>query len=53
MTNTDHVQGAPTGFCAIANRLAQPVGGWRAFNALGARRWLFRIGPPAAVVAAG
>lgn len=55
MTNTDYIQGVPqaTGLYAIANRLAQPIGEWRAFNASGARRWFFRIGLPEAAVAAG
>ena len=55
MTNTDQVQGVPpaTGLYAIADRLAQPIGEWRACNASGALRWFFRIGLPAAAFAAG
>jgi pimeloyl-ACP methyl ester carboxylesterase len=31
---------------AVADRLAQDPGGWRRFDAAGARRWFFRTGAP-------
>ena len=55
MTNTDQVQGVPpaTGLYAIADRLAQAISEWRAFDASGARRRFFRTGLPEAAAAAG
>jgi pimeloyl-ACP methyl ester carboxylesterase len=43
----------PLALYAIADRLAQPVGAWRPFDASGVRRWFFRTGqnePAAAAV---
>jgi pimeloyl-ACP methyl ester carboxylesterase len=37
----------PTALYAIADRLAQPPGAWKPFEASGARRWFFRTGTPA------
>jgi pimeloyl-ACP methyl ester carboxylesterase len=37
---------------AVADRLAQPIGGWRAFEASGARRLFFRTAHPDASAAA-
>jgi pimeloyl-ACP methyl ester carboxylesterase len=34
----------PLALYAIADRLAQPVGHWRPFDATGARRWFYRTG---------
>ncbi|MEO6363600.1 MAG: alpha/beta hydrolase [Caldimonas sp.] len=34
----------PLALYAVADRLAQPVGQWRPFEASGARRWFFRTG---------
>ena len=31
----------PTALYAVADRLAQPIGQWRPFEARGARRWFF------------
>jgi pimeloyl-ACP methyl ester carboxylesterase len=41
----------PLALFAVADRLAQPIGHWRPFDATGARRWFFRTGTaePAAV----
>jgi hypothetical protein len=36
----------PLALWAIADRLAQPQGQWKPFDAQGARRWFFR-NPPA------
>lgn len=33
----------PLALYAIADRLAQPAGGWRKFDPHGARRWFFRV----------
>ena len=38
----------PTALYAVADRLAQPIGAWKPFEASGARRWFFRTGAPAA-----
>ena len=43
----------PLALYATADRLAQPIGEWKSFDASGARRWFFRTGMPAAAVAAG
>lgn len=43
----------PLALYAIADRLAQPVGHWRAFDISGARRWFYRNGVAEAAVAAG
>ena len=43
----------PLALYAVADRLAQPIGGWRPFDASGARRWFFRTGLPDAVVNPG
>ena len=43
----------PLSLYAIADRLAQPVGAWRSFDASGARRWFFRTGLTDAATAAG
>jgi len=42
----------PLALYAVADRLAQPVGDWRSFDASGARRWFFRTGSPEGVAAA-
>lgn len=34
----------PLALYAIADRLAQPIGQWKSFDASGARRWFFRTG---------
>jgi len=36
----------PLALYAIADRLAQPIGRWKPFDASGARRWFFRTGTP-------
>ncbi len=36
----------PLALYAIADRLAQPVGEWKSFDATGARRWFFKTGLP-------
>lgn len=38
----------PLALYAIADRLAQPPGGWKPFEPTGVRRWFFRIHPDAA-----
>jgi pimeloyl-ACP methyl ester carboxylesterase len=43
----------PLALYAVADRLAQPIGEWRSFDASGARRWFFRTGLPATAAAAG
>lgn len=35
----------PLALYAVADRLAQPAGQWRKFDAVGARRWFFRTHP--------
>jgi len=42
----------PLALYAVADRLAQPIGQWRSFDASGARRWFFRTGQPEAATAA-
>ena len=37
----------PLALYAVADRLAQPLGQWKPFDASGARRWFFRTGTPA------
>jgi pimeloyl-ACP methyl ester carboxylesterase len=36
----------PMALYAVADRLAQPVGEWKPFDPVGARRWFFRHHPP-------
>ena len=36
----------PLALYAVADRLAQPPGQWRHFDASGARRWFFQGSPP-------
>ncbi len=43
----------PLALYAVADRLAQPIGEWRSFDASGARRWFFRTGLPETATAAG
>jgi pimeloyl-ACP methyl ester carboxylesterase len=43
----------PLALHAIADRLAQPIGQWRAFDPSGARRRVFRTGPSTTAAAAG
>ena len=43
----------PLALYAIADRLAQPIGQWKSFDASGARRWFFRTGIRDAVVNPG
>ena len=43
----------PLALYAVADRLAQPIGRWRPFDATGARRWFFRTGTHDDAVAAG
>ena len=38
----------PMALYVVADRLAQPLGRWRPFDASGARRWFFRTAAPAA-----
>ncbi len=43
----------PLALCAVADRLAQPRGAWKPFDASGTRRWFFNTEvPPAALRAA-
>ena len=43
----------PLALYAVADRLAQPIGAWRSFEASGARRWFFRTGAPDGAAVAG
>ncbi len=43
----------PLALYAVADRLAQPIGQWRPFDASGARRWFFRTGAATAAAATG
>ena len=43
----------PLALYAVADRLAQPSGQWRPFDASGARRWFFRTGMPRTAAVAG
>ena len=43
----------PLALYAVADRLAQPIGAWRSFEASGARRWFFRTGTPDGATVAG
>ena len=43
----------PLALYAIADRLAQPAGAWRKFDASGLRRWFFRSGGASASAAGG
>jgi pimeloyl-ACP methyl ester carboxylesterase len=41
----------PMALYAVADRLAQPAGHWKPFDAAGARRWFFRTGADASIAA--
>jgi pimeloyl-ACP methyl ester carboxylesterase len=43
----------PLALYAVADRLAQPIGRWRSFDASGARRWFFRTSVADTATAAG
>ena len=42
----------PLALYAVADRLAQPIGGWQPFEVSGARRWFFRTGAARATATA-
>ncbi len=43
----------PLALYAVADRLAQPIGGWKPFDLRGVRRWFFRIGATESAAPAG
>ena len=43
----------PLALYVLADRLAQPQGGWQPFDVKGARRWFFRVTHREPLAAAG